>query len=322
VPDLVIALGRWIVVRNRFALSLAAALVLVAGAAGAQQQPQMPRLPPNFDFAQAGWFARGETVWIDAPDGRVKTRAYQSEKMGERPVLVVLIHGDIPDPRQGLYELADAIAHISDNVVAAGLLRPGYKDAKGDTSAGKMGFAIGDNYTPQVIDDVDAAIRQLKARYHAGKVVMIGHSGGGAIIADLMGRHPGDVDAAVLLSCGCDPKEFMVRFIREHPNPDFPKDPVNPSLLPIEEARHVPPRMHVRMVIGDQDQVVRLADSQAYLKVLQDRGVDAKLVIAPGVGHNDVFRATQTRDAVVEALTLEGANVRPPEPSLLAAVRF
>jgi alpha-beta hydrolase superfamily lysophospholipase len=302
-------------------LALSAAFALTAGAANAQQPP-MPRPPPNFDFADASWFKTGETVWIDAPDGRIKTRVYQSARMGERPVLVVLVHGDIPDPRQGLYELADAVARISDNVAAAGLLRPGYKDAKGDASAGKMGFAIGDNYTPQVIDDVDAAIRQLKARYHAGKVVMIGHSGGGAIIADLMGRHPNDVDAAVLLACGCDPKGFMTRFIKEHPDPGFPKDPVNPSLLPLEMARHVPARMHVRMVIGDQDDVVRQADSHAYLEALKARGVDASLAIAPGVGHNDVFRATQTRDAVVEALRLAGATVRPPEPSLLAAVRF
>ncbi len=79
--------------------------------------------------------------------------------------------------------------------------------------------------------------------------------------------------------------------------------------------------MHVRMVIGDKDDVVRLADSQAYVQALQARGVDVKLTIAPGIGHNDIFRAVQTRDAVDEVLSLEGATVRPPEPSLFAAVR-
>jgi pimeloyl-ACP methyl ester carboxylesterase len=234
-------------------------------------------------------------------------------------VLVLLVHGDIPDPRQGLYEMADAIAHISDNVVAAGLLRPGYKDVQGDTSAGKMGYAIGDNYTPQVIDDVDAAIRQLKARYHAGKVVVIGHSGGGAILADLIGRHPDDVDAAVILSCGCDPKEFMVKWIHDHPV--FPKDLQNNSLLPLDLAPRVPRRMHVRMVIGENDDVAGLPPSQAYFRALQARGVDVTFTIAPGIGHNDIFRAVQTRDAVDEVLTLEGAKVRPPEPNLFVAVR-
>ena len=297
-------LGRW------FPLAATA----LCGAALAQPLPRPPA-----DFSKAAWFKTGETVWIDAPDGRVKTRVYQSAKLGGHPVLVVLVHGDIPDPRQGLYEIADALARISDNVVAAGLLRPGYKDAQGDTSAGKMGYAIGDNFTPRVIDDVDAAVRQLKARYHAGKVVLIGHSGGGSISADMIGRHPGDVDAAVVLSCGCDPKEFMTRWVREHPV--FAKNLKNPSLLPLELAVHVPSRMHVRMVIGDKDDVVRLADSQAYVQALQARGVDVKLTIAPGIGHNDIFRAVQTRDAVDEVLSLEGATVRPPEPSLFAAVR-
>ena len=299
---------------RRFGL-LAAALALLGSAASAQDGP-----PPAAVLAKANWFKTGETVWIDAPDGKVKTRAYKSAKLGKHPVLVVLVHGDIPNPGQGFYELADAISRISDNVVAAGLLRPGYSDAQGDTSAGKMGVAIGDNYTPHVVDDVDAAVRQLKARYHAGKVIVMGHSGGGAITADLIGRHPADVDAAVILSCGCDPNEFMTRWVREHPR--FKMIQPNPSLLPLDLAPRVRPRVHVRMVIGDKDDVVLLPASQAYFHALQARGVDAKLTIAPGFGHNDIFRAVEARDAVVDILALEGAPVRSPEPSLIAAVKF
>jgi pimeloyl-ACP methyl ester carboxylesterase len=151
-------------------------------------------------------------------------------------------------------------------------------------------------------------------------VVVVGHSGGGAITADLLGRHPQDLDAAVILSCGCDPHEFMTRWVREHPV--FPKDLPNPSLLPIEMAAKASPRLHVRMVIGDKDDVVRLPDSEALLHALQKRGVDAKLTIAPGVGHNDVFGAPQTLDALTEALALEGATLHPPGPSLVQAVRF
>ena len=49
-------------VSRRLAISLADALALMAGAAAAQQQPQMPRLPPNFDFAQTTWFKTGAAV--------------------------------------------------------------------------------------------------------------------------------------------------------------------------------------------------------------------------------------------------------------------
>ena len=292
-----------------------AAFALAAGAACAQQGP-----PSKEVLAKANWFKTGETVWIEAPDGKVKTRVYQSAKLSPHPVLIVLVHGDIPNPGQGFYELSEALARISDNVVAAGLLRPGYSDAQDDTSAGKMGVAIGDNYTPQVVDDVDAAVRQLKARYHAGKVVVLGHSGGGTITANLIGRHPEDVDAAVILSCGCDPNEFMTRWVREHAQ--FKMIRPNPSLLPLDLAPKVPARMHVRMLIGDKDDVTGLPASQAYFHALQARGVDAKLTVVPGVGHNDIFVAPQTQDALVEILTQEGAAVRPPGPSLMAAIKF
>jgi len=276
------------------ALGLAASLALAAGVSAAQ-----PPSPPA-----------GKTVWIDIPAGRLKTRVFQSARLGDHPVLVVLVHGDIPDPRQGLYEVAQGIAGMSDDVVAAGVLRPGYQDSTGDMSSGKMGYAIGDNYTPEVVDAVDAAVLKLKTDYHARAVVIIGHSGGGAISADLLGRHPDDANAAVLLSCGCDPKEFMQRWVREHPV--FPKNLPNPSLLPLELAPKVSPKSHVRMVIGDKDDVVRLADSQAYAQALKARGVDVTLTLAPGIGHNDIFRARQTLDAISEMLTLEGAAVRPP----------
>jgi len=267
---------------------------------------------PGAKLASAPWFSEGQTVWIGTPRGQLKTRVYESSRRKEHPVLVVLVHGDIPDPRQGLYELAQAIAHVSQNVVAAGVLRPGYKDAQGDTSSGEMGYAIGDNYTPEVVDDIDTAIRGLKAKYHAGPVVLVGHSGGGAISADLIGRHPEDVSAVLLLACGCDPKEFMTRWVREHPV--FPKNLSNPSLLPLDLAPNVSPSIHVRMVIGDRDDVVRLPASQAYARALEARGVDVKLAIAAGFSHNDIFRAPATRANLTELLTLEGARVDSSGP--------
>lgn len=141
-------------------------------------------------------------------------------------------------------------------------------------------------------------------------MILVGHSGGGAISADLIGRHPDDVDAALLLACGCDPNEFMARWVREHPI--LPKNLPNPSLLPMDLASNVPPRMHVRLVIGDKDDVVRLPASQAYAHALAAHGVDVKLTIAPGFGHDEVLRAPEARAAMRELLTLEGARPAPP----------
>ena len=68
------------------------------------------------------------------------------------------------------------------------------------------------------------------------------------------------------------------------------------------------------MVIGDKDDVVRLVDSQAYAQALERRGVDVKLTIAPGAGHNDIFRSPQAAEAIREMLMLEGAPMRPLGP--------
>ena len=87
---------------RRFLPLAAAAFALAGGAAWAQNEPP----PPADVLAKAGWFKTGETVWIDAPDGKVKTRVYQSGKVSMHPVLLVLVHGDIPNPGQGLYEVA------------------------------------------------------------------------------------------------------------------------------------------------------------------------------------------------------------------------
>jgi pimeloyl-ACP methyl ester carboxylesterase len=126
----------------------------------------------------------------------------------------------------------------------------------------------------------------------------------------LIGRHPNEVDAALLLACACDPREFMERWTREHPQ--FPKNLPNPSLLPLDLAPHVSPRTRVRMVFGEQDDVVRLASSETYVNALKTRGLDARLTIAPGIGHNDILDATQTRVAMSELLSIAGAKLQLP----------
>jgi pimeloyl-ACP methyl ester carboxylesterase len=197
---------------------------LVAGAEALGQ--------PTPSAAQVrSWRDEGQVIWVDAPDGRLKVRAYTSGVMTDHPVLVLWIHGDL-GPGAEPYELAQRMARVTENVVVAALLRPGYTDAEGDVSAGRKGYAIGDNYTARVVDDVHAAINQLKARFHAHAFIVTGHSGGAGITGNLLGRHPEDANAAVLIACSCDPKGFMSRWVAEHP--ETPKGLPNPSLSPLE----------------------------------------------------------------------------------------
>ena len=286
-----------------FRIVLCALLGAALTAAGALAQPAKP------GSSLPGWRRDGQVIWTNTPDGRVKARAYPSDRLTVRPVLVVWLHGDL-GPGSEPYALTQQIASLSDNVVAAAILRPGYTDAEGDRSAGRKGRAIGDNYTAQAVDDVHAVIERLSARFHPRAVIVMGHSGGAGVAANLLGRHPEDADAAVLIACSCDPKGFMERFVREHPG--IPKGLPNPSLSPLDLAPRVPRKTLVRMVVGSKDTVVLVQPSQAYAAALKRNGVDVRLVIANGADHVSVLGTEAVHRAVAEVIAAEGGKVHPP----------
>src|SRR5690606_37872247 len=52
----------------------------------------------------------GDTVWLEVEQGRLKTQVFADESLGDRPILVIILHGDIPDPRPDYqYLVAKAI---------------------------------------------------------------------------------------------------------------------------------------------------------------------------------------------------------------------
>jgi pimeloyl-ACP methyl ester carboxylesterase len=270
-------------------------------AVGALAQPAKPGHP------LPAWRRDGQVVWTDTADGRIKARVYPGAHLTVRPVLVVWLHGDL-GPGSEPYELTQQIAGFSDNVVAAAILRPGYDDAEGDRSAGRKGRAIGDNYTAQVVDDVHAVIEHLKTRVRPRAVIVMGHSGGAGVAANLLGRYPEEAAAAVLIACSCDPKEFMSRFAREHPG--IPKGLPNPSLSPLDMAAGVSRKTRVRMVVGSADTVVLVQPSQAYAAALKRNGVDVRLAVVNGADHVSVLGTDAVHQAVAEMVAAEGGKVR------------
>ncbi|HVH26332.1 MAG TPA: hypothetical protein VM818_06220 [Vicinamibacterales bacterium] len=237
---------------------------------------------------------------IDVPGGRLKTRVYTGSATSKAPILVLVLHGDLPEPPPSYhYEFAKVIADRFENVVAAGVLRPGYRDPTGAQSSGDMGRAVADNYTPEVVDAVARAARDLSADHHAHAILMVGHSGGAAIAANILGRHPGVADGAVLVGCGCDPSRWRARRRAETGNSIF--DGPTRSLLPLELADAVAPGAIVRMVVGQDDDVAPPAYSQSYAAALQKRGIDVSVDVVPGLGHN-IFFAAPVLKAVEDVL--------------------
>ena len=162
-----------------------------------------------------------------------------------------------------------------------------------------MGRATADNYTPEVVDAVALAARELSKDHHARAVILVGHSGGGAIAADVLGRHPDVASGAVLVGCGCDPTAWRARQRAQTGNPSF--DEPTRSIQPLAVARDVAPGVLVRMVVGDKDDVAPPMDSQTYAMALRERGIDVSVDVVPGLGHNILF-APRVIDAVADAL--------------------
>jgi pimeloyl-ACP methyl ester carboxylesterase len=241
----------------------------------------------------------GKAQWIDVPEGRLKAQVYSTTPLSARPTLVIVLHGDVFNPTPS-YQFAFAQALTQGfeapampdrvrarlgthpdvrDVVAAGLLRPGYTDNAGDRSDGTRGEARGDNYTAEVTDAIATAVRALKHQFMPRRVVLAGHSGGATIAAIVLGRHPDLADAALLVGCGCG---------------------VTRSLQPLDVTARVRRDVTVRLLVGEDDDVTPPDLSVRYGNVLARQGVDAQVSVLPGLGHNIMF----TRPVFTEMASL------------------
>src|SRR5665213_902315 len=285
--------------RNRLTVVLLALLVCTLGSCTRKS-------PPSSD---AAYGRGGQSLWIGVPAGRMKTEVFSSVQVSAHPVLLVILHGDLPDPTPSYqYAFAQLVtqgvnapalsktirARLADwrpipDVVAVGILRPGYTDNAGDRADGDMGNAALDNFTPEVVDASAAAVDQLKKRFGARRVVLVGHSGGAAIAADLLGRHPESADATLLVACVCDPDASRARISQTRASPIW-KVPTR-SLQPLALAPNVRADAVVRLIVGEKDDTALPEYSQRYAETLNKHAVDAQVTIAPSLGHNILLTA-------------------------------
>ena len=137
-----------------------------------------------------------------------------------------------------------------------------------------MGLAVGDNYTPEVVDAVATSIWRIAAMYDASAVLLVGHSGGAAIAANVLGRHP---DTAGMRRCWSRAdairKPGGARMHAQQPDPIW--DGPTSSLMPLSLVNGVAPEARVRLLVGEADDVALPQDSRRYAEALQARGIDA-----------------------------------------------
>jgi pimeloyl-ACP methyl ester carboxylesterase len=239
---------------------------------------------------------------LDANGLHMKTKVYQSAKLSSSPTLVVVLHGDSPkSPPSYQYTFARKLAEQNDNLVVAAVLRPGYTDDAHEASEGKRGKANGDNYTSEVVDVIASVIEQLKARYNPGHTVIVGHSGGAAISAILVGRWPNAADGVLLVSCPCNLELWRKHMEQIQDNPIW-IEPVE-SVSPINVVSDVPKTTHVHMLVGSNDNNALPEFTQAFAAALKNRGGNVAVTVAPGLTHDillDPVAFEQTKSLIQE----------------------
>ncbi|MGH8801152.1 MAG: alpha/beta hydrolase, partial [Casimicrobiaceae bacterium] len=174
--------------KRRWKLGILVAAVIVFGFYGLGLIASRGTFAPSRPASESP----GNLITVGVPGHRLAGRVFLVGTPAPSAPIVIVLHGDAPFANPGYqYAFALDVARAVPGTRAVALLRPGYADPYGAKSDGDRGFALGENYTSQVVNDVAAAIQSLKSRWEAPAVILVGHSGGSAIAANIAALYPG-----------------------------------------------------------------------------------------------------------------------------------
>ncbi|NEQ47666.1 MAG: alpha/beta fold hydrolase [Leptolyngbya sp. SIOISBB] len=209
---------------------------------------------------------------------------FQSANVDRRPVLCVVLHGDAPRNRpEYQYVMASRIAQANDNVVTVALLRPGYEDPTGNISDGERGDSVGDNWNAKNTDSIAEAIETLGETTNARKVVLIGHSGGAAIAANIVARHHSLIHGVVLVSFPGDVNHWRRHMFTKTGSDAFKGD--IDSLSVLHDIDQISDALKIRLIVGETDDVTPPELGLQYAALLEDAGKTVDVVRVGGKGH-------------------------------------
>jgi len=267
-------------------IAWAAALLVLSFAGGAQAQScaiAQNRL-------QAGSVCLAVSL-VAKPDGLDKP-------------LAIVVHGDGGGNVNDTYlqTMLATAERIKAAVPGAGVVfvqRPGYGSRLGRSEG--VAKAADDDYTRENVAHMAAAVAALKDEFKPSRVVWAGHSGGAALGALVMGLHPGLVDAAVLSGCPCGSiREWRTNrnYSRGRPN-----DSLWPgSLSPIDNQDGLRPGQTVVLLTGDRDDNTLARLAAPWVEKARAKGVQAELVVLPGINHPGAAAAPEFASAAARLL--------------------
>jgi pimeloyl-ACP methyl ester carboxylesterase len=211
-------------------------------------------------------------------------------------VLIVWLHGDVSSggPANYHFRLAQKTAEdlSASNVMSVALVRLGYPDGTGaESTVSLLHGGRSDHYTQENIAEVGAVIEKLRAKCRPKSVVIVGHSGGAATAAVLLGMKPQLADAAVLVSCPCD----LVSWRRERSRREWSR-----SENPTRWAEKISAATRVIAVTGSRDDNTPPNLATTYVELLRSRGIDAIFQAAAEATHNSAVESVEVHDAIAK----------------------
>jgi pimeloyl-ACP methyl ester carboxylesterase len=238
---------------------------------------------------------------VSRVDGQLECLAIQTTnplKVTKPRNVLVFLHGD--SSRGGLFDrhFKHFTTFANKDTVFVGMMRPGYADSKKNASTGdKMGG--GDSYTAHNVDAVANGLRNLKAKYKARHLVVVGYSGGAATAGVILGRHPEVIDSAILIACPCDLNIRRQAWKNQNIK-------ARRSISPHEVADKVFKTTQITAITGEADTNTTPEQVTGYIATLKSQGNKARYIEIPKATHEGgLFGTKLLRDTVLQHLSIK-----------------
>ena len=202
--------------------------------------------------------------------------------------LIVMLHGDRGGELEqrhvdGWRRVGQSLAGEDRTVLF--MIRPGYRSPAGSSS----GYANpqDDDYTTGNIARVAGALAVLRRELQPRRLLLVGHSGGAATAALVLGQHPDAADAALLLGCPCDVPPWRMHRSAQRGQP---YRPWSASLNPLTFVSGIPTGTPVLAATGARDDNTLPIFAQRWAQAAAARGVSARFEEVADHDHQDILR--------------------------------
>jgi len=234
--------------------------------------------------------------WVVGKEECLKIITLERDESVSIDTLVVYLHGDgsrVIRPSDYLKHAASRIE--KKNVAHVILMRPGYFDSTKNSSTGVSNRRSrrGTSYNSHNVEEIALAIKNLKGHHKPNKTIIVGHSGGAAIAALILGRHPGTAKGAILAACPCDVNKWVQM---------GGKRLGKTALSPHDYVESIEPDVSVIALTGMQDNNTFPILSIEYIEKLKNNNINGEFIGVEGETHNGVTRSAQFYDAINEII--------------------